>query len=135
MKTSSIELLKLSNFIMSLVNKKFEGGDYPFIDSDFKINSKKLDSGSLSLIIIFELRLDKMVFVKSINVIMTYNDKMGVYNVTVTGSEFEGLKILYTHTSSAVDDIIKSSETYLNTIIDKAITKLSINYMNQKFTF
>lgn len=130
MKESSNDLRRLNDYIETCVMNKFDEGDYPYIDVVFRVNDRKLETGSLSMIANFNIVSETASFKKNIDFVMTYNAKMNMYNLTVLDGEHDGFKVLYCNTSPTVDEIIESSKAYLGTIIHKAVEKVSWKYFN-----
>lgn len=134
MKESSMELLRLNEYIESFVMNKFENDDRPFIDPIFRVMDKKLETGSLSLIVSFDIALGEVTFKKNINFFMLYNDKLNQFSLIVTDGEHDGLKILYSYTAESIDAIIEASKIYLDTIVTKAIERVENKFFNYNMT-
>lgn len=134
MKESSMELLRLNEYIESFVMKKFENEERSFIDPIFRVMDKKLETGSLSLIVSFDIVLGDVTFKKNINFFMLYNDKLNQFSLIVTDGEHDGLKILYSYTAETIDAVIEASKIYLDTIVTKAIERVENKFFNYNMT-
>ena len=133
LKESSVKLMEIQKFIESIIDNE-NNSDFPFINVDIAINDKKLQAGSLSSIISFVFDEPYLYVKTSLNFIMTFNDKMGCYNITVTESEEDGLKILYTHTSDDVEKLKDFSKLYIQSIIVRAMMKISDQFYKYTIT-
>ena len=114
--------------------KKCENEERSFIDPIFRDIDKKLETGSLSLIVSFDIVLGDVTFKKNINFFMLYNDKLSQFSLIVTDGEHDGLKILYSYTAETIDAVIEASKIYLDTIVTKAIERVENKFFNYNMT-
>lgn len=128
LKKSSKEILSLEDFIMEMIEIRFENGDYPFINFSCRRNAQKLEAGSFTMVVSFTSDIGEFSFKKSFYVIITYNNKQDLYNITITSSVDEGFKILFTYTNDDIEKLKEFSKSYLSTIIDEAVTKVAYRY-------
>ena len=126
MKESSMKLRQLEEYIENSVSKVLESNDseLPYMEVSYRVNDRKLESGLLSMMVHVSTGEGRYRVKESLNVVMSYTDKMTLYNITVLESEHDGLKILYTYSSSDIEDIMTSSEAYIESIINKLVKRL-----------
>lgn len=126
MKQSSERLIKLEEYIENSVSKVLKSTDsgLPYMEASYRVNDRKLESGLLSMMIQISSGEGRYGVKENLNVVMSYTDKMSLYNIMVLESEQDGLKILYTYSSSDIDDIMNSSEAYIESIVNKLVKRL-----------